>query len=345
MPKKAKGKKGGKPIRQPKRPAPSPSSSEGEDEEMVVIRGLIGRMEALEKARAVPSDEGGGPSGLPGRVPKRTRGVTRAQLLRSISDRLGALERDGGLPGPGLPASPDVPVVPVPMSPSPLPVVPDAPVPADPTPLEPAEPVVPGAGGAAASVRVLICGHLLVFWAFKRASTSQWGIQLGLGRRASVYWLGLRGMVWSQLLPAIWDHLGSFPGPDVLVLHLGENDLGKQTGLSLVQQVSSNFSTLEGLLLGLCIVWVSWLQRKVWRGVQCVRGIERERRKASAAIGRLVVADGGVVLGQPGISAHFPQLFRPDGVHLSEAGCDLYLQNIWMGLVEFLEGCGAGRSS
>ncbi|XP_053113217.1 uncharacterized protein LOC128327910 isoform X2 [Hemicordylus capensis] len=141
MPKKAKGKKGGKPIRQPKQPVQSPSSSEGEDEEMVVIQGLIGRMEALEKARAVPSDEGGGPSGLPGRVPKRTQGVTRAQLLRSISDRLGAL-RNGGLPGPGLPASPDVPVVPVPMSPSPSPVVPDAPVPADPIPLEPAEPVV-----------------------------------------------------------------------------------------------------------------------------------------------------------------------------------------------------------
>ncbi|XP_053150380.1 uncharacterized protein LOC128344384 [Hemicordylus capensis] len=111
-------------------------------------------MEALEKARAVPSDEGGGPSGLPGRVPKRTRGVTCAQLLRSISDRFGALERDVGLPGPALPASPDVPVVPVPMSPSPSPVVPDAPVPADPTPLEPAEPVVPGRQVQGASTRV-----------------------------------------------------------------------------------------------------------------------------------------------------------------------------------------------
>ncbi|XP_053117097.1 vomeronasal type-2 receptor 26-like [Hemicordylus capensis] len=36
------------------------------------------------------------------------------------------------------------------------------------------------AGGAVAPVRVLVCGHSLVFWAFKRTSTSHWGTQLGL---------------------------------------------------------------------------------------------------------------------------------------------------------------------
>ncbi|XP_053099156.1 uncharacterized protein LOC128322256 isoform X1 [Hemicordylus capensis] len=52
MPRKAKEKTVGRPIKQPKRPAPPPSSSDEDDEEMVLIRGLINRMEALEKAKA-----------------------------------------------------------------------------------------------------------------------------------------------------------------------------------------------------------------------------------------------------------------------------------------------------
>ncbi|XP_053164890.1 uncharacterized protein LOC128350491 [Hemicordylus capensis] len=36
-----------------------------------------------------------------------------------------------------------------------------------------------GAGWAAAPVSVLLCGHSLVFWAYKRASASHFGTQLG----------------------------------------------------------------------------------------------------------------------------------------------------------------------
>ncbi|XP_053160909.1 basic proline-rich protein-like [Hemicordylus capensis] len=203
MPTKAKGKKGGKPVKQPKRPAPPPSSSDDEDDEMTLIRGLIGRMDALEKARGAPSDSGAGPSGgggvPPPKAPRRTRGATRSQLLKSISARLDALESGGAPAGPVPPSGPDdlpspvgiVPAGPAPVAPLPLPVDP-APVlpspllpspaaPVDSSPVDPQVPAVPGAGGAAAPVQVLICGHSLVFWAFKRASTSHWGSQLGFG--------------------------------------------------------------------------------------------------------------------------------------------------------------------
>ncbi|XP_053130106.1 uncharacterized proline-rich protein-like [Hemicordylus capensis] len=93
----------------------------------------------------------------------------------------------GPLPAPEDPA----PELPLPALPSPA--APLAQLPAD-----PAGPLPAGAGGAAAPVRVLICGHSLVFWAFKRASSSHWGSQLGLGKQAAVYWLGMRGMLWNQ---------------------------------------------------------------------------------------------------------------------------------------------------
>ncbi|XP_053168255.1 uncharacterized protein LOC128352078 [Hemicordylus capensis] len=345
MPGKAKGKKGGRPVKQPKRPAPPQSSSEEEDEEMTLIRGLINRMEALEKAKAAPSDKGAGPSGVggvpPPKVPRRTRGSVKSQLLTSLSSRLAALEEGlnpAGL-GPSAPALPlPEPESPVPESPSPLLPPPAAPV-VQP-PVDTATPLAQGAGGAAVPVRVLMCGHSLVFWAFRRASTTRWGSQLGLGSKASVYWLGMRGMLWNQLLPALREHLDRFPIPDILVLHLGENDLGRRPGLAILQQASSDLSILRSWMPGVRIIWVNWLQRRVWRGAHSCLSLEKARRKISAAIGKVVLAAGGSVVRQPDIAARFPELFRPDGVHLSEKGCDLYLHNIREVLAEGLEGVG-----
>ncbi|XP_053103077.1 uncharacterized protein LOC128323632 [Hemicordylus capensis] len=350
MPGKAKGKKGGYPVRQPKRPAPPQSSSDEEDEEMTLIRGLIARMEALEKAKAAPSDKGAGPSGgggvPPPKVPRRTRGSVKSQLLTSLSSRLAALE-DGlspAGPGPATPAlPPPAPEVPVPEPPSPLLPPPAAPV--GQPPADPASPLAPGAGGAAVPVRVLMCGHSLVFWAFKRASTSRWGSQLGFGSNASVYWLGMRGMLWNQLLPALRDYLDRFPSPDILVLHLGENDLGRRPGLAIFQQALSDLAVLRRWMPGVYVIWINWLQRRVWRGARSGLSLEEARRKISAAIGRLVIAAGGSVVWQLALAARFPELFCPNGVHLSEKGCDLYLHNIREALAESLGKCGAGRSS
>ncbi|XP_053107511.1 uncharacterized protein LOC128325774 isoform X1 [Hemicordylus capensis] len=101
-PRKAKGKAGGKPIKPPKRPAPQSSSSDEDDGEMTLIKGMIQRLEALERAKALPSDMGAGPSGKGGRT--RTRGAARTQLIDSLSVRLKAMEER--LSGPS-----DVPVV------------------------------------------------------------------------------------------------------------------------------------------------------------------------------------------------------------------------------------------
>ncbi|XP_053154958.1 uncharacterized protein LOC128346089 [Hemicordylus capensis] len=152
MPRKAKEKKGGWPIQQPKRPAPPPSSSDEEDEEMSLIHGLISRMEALEKARAMPSDKGDGPSGgggvPPPKVPRRTRGSVKSQLLTSLSSRLEALEKGGTPAGPVPPLEPEVPATPSRQAPGqPTPALP-LPLPGDrvsalplPSPSQPATPM------------------------------------------------------------------------------------------------------------------------------------------------------------------------------------------------------------
>lgn len=82
-------------------------------------------------------------------------------------------------------------------------------------------------------VRILICGYSIVFSAGKRATASRWGSQLGLGLGPAIHidWLGQRGMRCAQLLPTLADYLHANPTPDVLIVHLGENDLC--TGMSV----------------------------------------------------------------------------------------------------------------
>ncbi|XP_053107647.1 uncharacterized protein LOC128325837 [Hemicordylus capensis] len=117
-PKKARGKTGGQPTRPPRQPVPQPSSSDEDDVDMAQIRGFIQRMVALEQAKKDPSDNGAGPSGVPSRPGKRTRGAVKVQLLKSLSDRLTSLESraapvkpvDGGDPSRLEPSSPAGPV-------------------------------------------------------------------------------------------------------------------------------------------------------------------------------------------------------------------------------------------
>ncbi|XP_053113974.1 uncharacterized protein LOC128328223 isoform X2 [Hemicordylus capensis] len=107
----------------------------------MLIRGLVQRMEALE----IPSDKGAGPSGVPKKVPRQTRGTVKTQLLRSLSDRLSALERADLPVDPAFPADPPnstpAPGMPVPVTPSNP--VPDLVLPADLGSVSPSMPVVP----------------------------------------------------------------------------------------------------------------------------------------------------------------------------------------------------------
>ncbi|XP_053119418.1 uncharacterized protein LOC128330471 isoform X2 [Hemicordylus capensis] len=204
-------------------------------------------MEALERVKKAPPQKDADPLGPPPKHRSRTRGAAQAELLKSMSDGLASLEKGEVMlrPVPLLLSGPDtqLPAAPSPTElPSPLPAVP---VSAEPLPAGQLAPTRTGgpqkdarsraskvchhlldsftrlcAGGAVAHVCVLICGHSLVFWAYKQASTSPISTQLSLGRCANVRWLGMRGMPWSQLLLKLWAELASRSPPEVIVIHL-----------------------------------------------------------------------------------------------------------------------------
>ncbi|XP_066486081.1 uncharacterized protein [Tiliqua scincoides] len=106
----------------------------------------------------------------------------------------------------------------------------------------------------------------------------------------------------------------------VIVVHLGENDLGQRTSMSLRLQARKEFSLLCSWFPGMAILWSNLLLRRMWRGARSVRRIDVTRKQVNDYLGRVVVEQGGAVIRHPAIGFKEPALFHSDGVHLSPVG-------------------------
>ena len=108
----------------------------------------------------------------------------------------------------------------------------------------------------------MILGYSYMFWAARYVSKSAWGSNLGLGVRAQIVWKGIRGMQWSQFCRAAT--FGVQP-PDVLLIHLGDNNLARHGGKALILDVIRDLRWLRATYPTLSIIWsmvITWL---VWQ--------------------------------------------------------------------------------
>ncbi|XP_072854614.2 uncharacterized protein LOC140706831 [Pogona vitticeps] len=179
---------------------------------------------------------------------------------------------------------------------------------------------------------VLIVGHSYIYWAARYAAASHWGSDLGLGAQASITWRGMRGMRWIQLgrLTAF----GCSP-PDILVIHLGGNDLPQVPGKALILDILRDLERLHALYPRMRIVWSTIIPRLHWRGAKNMDRVNNARRLVNKEVCRGVSKSGlGSVIGHRRILTSNLGYFREDGVHLSEAGLDILLDDLRGGLLE-----------
>nr|XP_033802607.1 uncharacterized protein LOC117361416 [Geotrypetes seraphini] len=172
---------------------------------------------------------------------------------------------------------------------------------------------------------VWVCGHSLIFWAHKHAQESRWGNNLELVEHGiRLRWLGIRGMYWDQLLPTL--HQAScFSAPVLILIHLGGNDLCKVKGVHLIRQMKSDLLFVACTFPRARMVWSHILPRRCWRDAHKPAAVERLPKRVNAEISKFVSMLGGLVLVHDLISVDCPGLFRPDGVHLSVIGLNIFL--------------------
>ncbi|XP_066441042.1 uncharacterized protein [Eleutherodactylus coqui] len=192
---------------------------------------------------------------------------------------------------------------------------------------------------------VWIMGHSYVFWGGERAKVRPNGRQLRLSKDAAVLrWIGVRGMAWSRVLQDVQRLVSLDRTPDILVLHVGGNDLGRRPFRELGRDIRYDMLRLLQMYRSLILVWSEMVPRKVWRNVRSVRGIDKARIKVNREVSRFVVRNGGVAVRHIDLEKGAGNYWRGDGVHLNEIGTDLWLEGIQEGIERALVLWGAAQA-
>lgn len=147
--------------------------------------------------------------------------------------------------------------------------------------------------------RSLIIGHSILFWALRWAKPSGPGSWLGLGARAVLFWRVKRGMLWGQFLPTFLQFIKEHLPPQILLLHLGENDLAQRKFISLRVQIRQDLSQVKQLCPGIRIVWSYFLPRRVWKGANSICNIDGTRKRVNSYVAHFVRAGRGKVVSHP----------------------------------------------
>ncbi|XP_061485695.1 uncharacterized protein LOC133386091 [Rhineura floridana] len=168
----------------------------------------------------------------------------------------------------------------------------------------------------------------------RRAANSSTGSQLGLSRWAAIQWLSRRGMRWEGLLPALFQQQATRITPHVLVIHLGGNDLGLIQGKALLIQACSDMQLIRQRWPGVRLIWSDILPRREWRGVWDPRAIDRARKMVNRRICLALLLHGGLTIPHSCIRHRQVELYRADGIHLSDTGNDIFLGDLQGGLRE-----------
>ncbi|KAM4599815.1 uncharacterized protein V3H82_008446 [Fundulus diaphanus] len=182
---------------------------------------------------------------------------------------------------------------------------------------------------------VWICGHSLVYWAESRAKSPEVGMQLGMDpSKVTIWWKGVQGMTWSQLLPQLHQLKITWPNPDILIIHLGGNDLSTESPTNLLASVKKDMTSIRSIFPHCLLVWSNILPRRVWRHSPDSHEVDLVRTTVNRRIHNIVSELGGTSVKHDNIRCGTNTgLYRGDGIHLSPKGIDVFNLN----LQDFLE--------
>ena len=157
---------------------------------------------------------------------------------------------------------------------------------------------------------------------------------LNMGVQAELWWQGYGGLTLEKTKAKLVTLLKIRDPPSFLLLHVGGNDLGTKPlkklhsiFLCLIEFLKSNFPKTT-------IIWSEILPRE-WSGN---KGLDAARKRLnSLAVKHIRLINGFYLRHKNLLPFNFTQ-YASDGVHLSEAGSYIFVENIHQGIVAFLHG-------
>ncbi|XP_073496194.1 uncharacterized protein [Phyllobates terribilis] len=200
---------------------------------------------------------------------------------------------------------------------------------------EPSEPT-PGSSSVPGSpLLVWILGNSYVHWGAVRADVRRDGRQLGISRdKAAIRWLGFRRMLWNSVLCEVNKFVRLDRPPDILLLHVGGNDLGVRPFKELIRDIWHDFLRLSASFPGMITVWSEIVPRKSWGNARSIESLNKARRKVNRAVSKFVSENGGVSIRHFDLENGLGDFWLSDGVHLNDGGIDVWSSALQRGIEE-----------
>ncbi|XP_077318300.1 uncharacterized protein LOC143940612 isoform X2 [Lithobates pipiens] len=192
---------------------------------------------------------------------------------------------------------------------------------------------------------VWILGHSHVLFGAEQAAVKPEGKQLGFPReQVRVRWIGIPGMLWSRVLREVQHYSRLDRPPDVLLLHVGGDDLGIRTSLDLSRDIKFDFQCLRSMFPNTIFVWSEMVARTSWNLAMSVERLNKARIKVNKEVGKFFVRNGGLTIRHRDLEKE-PQLFlKEDGVHLNTVGIDIWSLGLQEGIQRALRMWRAAQS-
>lgn len=173
-----------------------------------------------------------------------------------------------------------------------------------------------------------------MYWAEQRSRYKN-NPNLGLDElKVDIKWCGIRGARWESLVPELNNKTQELPSPEVLIVHLGSNDITSIDTDELIKNMKNGFQKIDEMFPEASIMFSELVSRRKWRGIPVQEG-ERRRRLVNQTMSEYVWNHGGFVISNSNITNDMLELYREDGVHLSALGDDILLENFTEALKDF----------
>jgi lysophospholipase L1-like esterase len=154
------------------------------------------------------------------------------------------------------------------------------------------------------------------------------GLNLNL-HDTSIWWQGYGGMNLLDLVPKLKTlKKVNYESPDFLVVHCGANDIGRTPLLSLIKLLQSTVLEIQQLFPDVRLVWSSLLPRFNWRYSNNIQAMESARTRINREAIKFITSRGGAFIKHPQLEAKPVHLYHSDGVHLSQLGNEIFLNNL-----------------
>ncbi|KAH3872468.1 hypothetical protein DPMN_035684 [Dreissena polymorpha] len=149
-----------------------------------------------------------------------------------------------------------------------------------------------------------------------------------LGLSCSIAWWGVSGLRWAFFRRSIEAKVLLCTPLQIIVLHLGRNDITSSTSTKLCRNIASEISYLREAFPLVLIIWVNILGRLKWDDSYSKKAIEKKRKPANHFGRRCVRSTGTHDIITIDITTGTPGLFSPDSIHLSDVGLEFYLDTL-----------------